>query len=272
MHRTTRHRQDRGSCRCVNASIRLGHTALVCAVSKNAVDKAANSCWEKLPPEERSKYKFLRYETGAAELQAILTRPDFAEASHADPNACPQYQAPTAFEDDEAFTTAYLEAERLEAEHERTLKAFCDVSKNFSVALQQKAEIDSLKKPNVASAMTLGNRMHELTRRDQLEADKDLVTELAAYREDKADEASIENFRNAGIEIYRTEAVLAALRKDKLDEAEIKVCQRDSRILSRETRDNLLKTLVKDIFSQSFPRAVSFARHQTVPNISQCVM
>ena len=224
----------------VNASIMLGHKALVCAVSNNAVDKAANSCWEKFPETERSNYKFLRYETGSAELQSILTRPDFEDPSGGDPNARPEYQAPTVIEDDEVFMQTFDQAIRQEAEHDRTVRALLKVSKNLSVALEQKAEIDSQKKSNVASAMTLGNRMHELTARDTLEAVRDLEAELAAYRMDKQDEAFIEAVRKEG-KAYRTEAALAALGMDKLDEAEIAARQHDGRIPSLEMRDKSFK-------------------------------
>lgn len=85
----------------VNAITILGHTALVCAVSNKAVDKAANSYWEDFPEAERSKYKFLRYEIGAAKLHSIMARPDFEDPRGGDPIARPKCQAPTTIDDDD---------------------------------------------------------------------------------------------------------------------------------------------------------------------------
>lgn len=79
-----------------------GHVTMVCAVTKNAVDKAANSIWEAFPKQERHKYKFLRYETNSAEMQAYQTRKDTLNpVVGEDPNARPTYKAASTIDDDD---------------------------------------------------------------------------------------------------------------------------------------------------------------------------
>ena len=218
----------------VAGAMLCGQKALVCAVSNNAVDKAANSCGENSPPEHRGRYKFLRYETSSAELHALLTRQDI-NTDDQDPNARPTYKAPKTVTDDEVLSGIMAEAATLQAEHNKQLAALFSNHQDLTRVLSEKRALDSRKVSNVPSAMTLPNRVFELTTEDEYTAHGDYNAELKAYRADKLDAAAIEKLRTSSD--YHTEAELEALGQDKLDEAEIEARLKDERILSKEKRD-----------------------------------
>lgn len=222
-----------------NGAVLCGHTVLVCAVSNNAVEKAANSCWEKFPIGHRHRYKFLRYETASAELQAYVTRADIRNPVVQDPNARPTYKASTMLDDDDLIAHTVAEAAALQGEHNKQLFALFQVCDDLSQALQEKREMDNRKKSNVPAPMTLPNRCFELTTEDQYRADADYHAELAAYRTDKLDAAAILHKRQTGD--YHTDAELAALGEDALDEAEITARLDDQRIPSIDQRDKSLE-------------------------------
>lgn len=221
----------------VKANVLLGHATLVCAVSNNAVDKAANSCWENFDPEEQQKYKFLRYETASAELQAILMRSDFENPTDEDESSRPKYKSAPAIEDEDAFQRVMAEAAHLHTENNNELKALFQQKKDYSTAMKQKWEIDSRKQSNVAAAITLPNREFRLTCKDRDDAAKDLRAELSAYRAAKQDDATIEDYRQQGPEVYRTEAALQALAQDALSEDEIQARVASGAIPPVEKRD-----------------------------------
>ena len=218
-----------------NGSVLCGHKTLVCAVSNNAVDKAANSCWENFPPEQRDNYKFLRYETASAELKALLTRTDTLNPSRQDPNARPSYKADKEVENDEVVMQAMDAAAALQGEHNRYLLDLLKIHGDYASALRAKREIDSRKRSNVPAAMTVPNRCHELTLDDEYNAHGDYEAELEAYRNDKLDAASIKASRQAGD--YQTDAELEALAMDKLSEENTKAREADGRIPSIRQRD-----------------------------------
>ena len=215
-------------------SILCGHTTLVCAVSNNTVDKAANSCGESFLLEDRKKYTyiFLRYDTVSAELQAILTRADEGKPSAQDEHQRPTYKTPSAIEDDDVVARVLSQAAYAHDEHTKQLKALYKTHKDMGRALQEKHEIDSRKQSNVVAAMTLPNREFEPTTRNQRDAFLDLQAELDAYKSAKFDDAGIERCHRLGPAVYRTEAALAALGQDPLTEAELNARLRDGRIPS----------------------------------------
>ena len=221
----------------VKVNVLMGYATLVCAVSNNAVDKAANSCWENFHPDERQDYKFLRYETASAELQAILTRDDRENPAAADETARPKYKPAPAIDDDDVFQRVMAEAAHLQAEHHKELKALFRQKKDYATALKQKWEIDCRKESNVPAAMTLPNREFHLTCKDQMDANRDLQAELQAYRANKQDDATIDIYRQQGPAVYRTEAALVALGQDPLSEAEINARLNNGTIPSAEMRD-----------------------------------
>ena len=215
-----------------------GQKALVCAVSNSAVDKAANSCWESFPPEHRGRYKFLRYETSSAELHALLTRQGI-KTDDQDPNARPTYKPVKTVSDDEVLSEIMAEAASLQAGHNKQLAALFNVHKDLTRALSEKRALDSRKESNVPAAMTLPDRVFELTTEDEYTAHGDYHAELKAYRADKLDAAAIEKLRTNGD--YHTEAELEALGQGKLDDAEIEARLNDGRILSIKDRDKTLE-------------------------------
>lgn len=219
----------------VAGAMLCGQKVLVCAVSNNAIDKAANSCWENFPPEHRGRYKFLRYETASAELHALVTRQKIKISDTQDPNARPTYKAAKTVDDDDVISDIMAEAASLQAGHTKQLLALYRDTKDFTRALFEKRALDSRKESNVPSAMTLPNRVFELTTRDEYTAYNDYHAELKAYRADKLDAAAIEMLRTSNS--YYTEAELEAMGQDKLDEAEITARLNDGRILSMEKRD-----------------------------------
>ena len=220
-------------------AVLCGHTTLVCAVSNNAVDKAANSCWANFPAKERNSYKFLRYETASAEMRAYLTRKDINNPAGQDQNARPTYKDAATPEDDEVILQTMAEAAAKYSEHDRELRDLVEKLGDYNKALSQKAEIDSRKKSNVPSAMTLPNRIHDLTTADLYNANGDYDAEIEAYKSDKLDAAELKRIRES--REYRTEAQLVALGEDKLDQAEIDARVRDGRIPSVQQRDESAK-------------------------------
>ena len=128
-----------------------GHTVLVCAVSNNAIDKAANSCWENFPEDARRNFKFLRYETAAAEVKALVTRKDIKNPAQ-DPKARPEYKEDVAIEDDDLIENVMAEAAAQQGEHTKEIMLLFQQLGNY------KAEIDSRKRSNVPAPMTLPNR------------------------------------------------------------------------------------------------------------------
>lgn len=219
----------------VNAAAMCGHTVLVCAVSNKVVDQAANSCWKNFPPEERHNFKFLRYDTASAEMQAYFTREDTKNPVSQDPNARPTYKAATSILDDDVIAQTLAEAAALQSEHTKQLAALYDVTKDYPEALLEKQKIDSRKKSKVKSAMTLAHRVFDLITEDEYQAHGDYQADLKAYRADKLDDDAIEQLRLNGD--YRSEEELVALGQDKLDEAEITARLEDGRILSIDQRD-----------------------------------
>ena len=190
-------------------AVLCGHTTLVCAVSNNAVDKAANSCWENFPLKERNKYKFLRYETASAEMRAYLTRKDIHNPAAQDQNARPTYKDAPTPEDDDAILQTMAEAAANYSEHDRPLRDLVEKLGDYNQALAQNAETDSRKQSNVPSAMTLPNRIYDMTMVDSYDANGDYLAEIGAYKSDKLDAAELERIRES--RQYRIEAQLIAL-------------------------------------------------------------
>lgn len=218
-----------------NGAVLCGHVVLVCAVSNNAVDKAANSCWDNFPARERHKYKFLRYETASAEMQAYLTRKDILNPESQDPNARPVYKdAPTMY-DDAVIAQTMSEAAASQGERDKQLFDLFNLHGSYSKALSEKQAIDERKRSNVPAPMTLPNRISELTTEDEYLANGEYMAELKAHRADKLDAAAVGELRRSGE--YRSEAELAALGEDALDEAEITARLNDGRIPSIQQRD-----------------------------------
>ena len=216
-------------------AVMCGHKTLVCAVSNNAVDKAANSVWDNFPKEQRNKFKFLRYETTSAEMQAYLTREDITEDDAKDQDARPKYKKPSTIEDDDLITQTMAEASQLQHESDNLLMGLYKMHGNFQRAYEELRKINARKRSNVAAAMTLPNRVFLLTQKDQYDAFADFQSEMTAYRREKMDAAELDRIRQTGG--YRTEAELIALGQDKLDETEIAARERDGRIPSRKSRD-----------------------------------
>ncbi len=125
----------------------------------------------------------------------------------------------------------------LQAEHNEQVRALWSESKDYNQALADKAKVDSRKEPNVPAAMTLANRMFQLSLQDQIDAVTDFESEKEAYGSFKHTAEQIEAFRQQGQPAWRTEAILAALAGDPLDEKEIEARVRDGRIPSVEQRD-----------------------------------
>lgn len=219
----------------VNGAVMCGHKVLVCAVSNNAVDKAANSCWQKFPPNHRKTKKFLRYETASAELQALLTRKDVGASSAQDSDARPTYKPAVNIEDDDLISQTLADAAYLHDEHQHVLKKLMGQEKSYSEAMAEKAKLDERKRSNVAAAMTLPDRCHQLTSADEYKADADFDAEIAAYRADKLEADEIEVRAAAGG--YRTQAEVSASHQDPMPEEEIKKRLEDGRIPSKEQRD-----------------------------------
>lgn len=222
----------------VVGALKCSHTVLVCAVSNNAVDKAANSIWEAYPPMERAKKKFLRYETNSAEMQAYLTRKVINAPVKDDPNR-PVYKEERSLEDDDLIVQTLAEAARMQNEDNLLLRRLANATDTFEKAMKAKVKIDAKKRSNVAAAITLVNRVGDLTQQDKYTAWAEFESELAACRREKVDAAELQRMRQAG-EIM-TEAELEALGLDPLDEAEIQARLRDGRIPSKDQRDKSLE-------------------------------
>lgn len=109
----------------------------------------------------------------------------------------------------------------------------------YKKAMKAEATIDAKKRSNVAAAMTLPNRVGDLTQQDKYTAWAHYESELTAYRRDKMDAAEIERIIQR--REYATEAEIQALGQDPLDEAEIQARLRDGRIPSKEQRDKSLE-------------------------------
>lgn len=222
----------------VVGALKCSHTVLVCAVSNNAVDKAANSIWEAYPPKERAKKKFLRYETNSAEMQAYLTRKDINAPVKDDPNRH-VYKEERSLEDDDLIVQTLAEAARMQNEDNLLHRRLINATYTFEKAMNARNKIGAKKRANVAAAMTLPNCVGDLTQQDKYTAWAEFELELAAYRREKMDAAELQRMRQAGD--FMTEAELEAHGQDPLDEAEIQARLRDGRILSQEQRDKSLE-------------------------------
>ena len=218
-------------------SVLCGNTTLVCAVSNNAVDKAANSVWEKFPKNERDNYKFLRYETTSAEMQAILTRANFRNPVDQDENARPTYKDAANIDDDDVISRAMAQAATSNNELNAELAQIYRKHEDITKAHEEKKQLQERKRSNVPAAMTLANRMYHLTFDDRINAEKDYEREWNALVDEKWTAEKIEQYRLRGQEVYRTEAVLTALAQDPLDDAEIAARVADGRLKSAESRD-----------------------------------
>ena len=212
-----------------------GHTTVVCWLSNNAVDKAANSVWKKFPRKERDNYKFLRYETTSAEMQAYLTGEDITKDSVKDRDARPTYKKQSSIDDDGLIGQTMAEAAQMQYDLDALLPALYEKYGDFAKAHEEMQKINARKRSNVAAAMTLPNRLYLLTQEDQYNAWADFDAEMTAYKSDKMDAAELDRLRQSGE--YRTEAELVALGQDPLDDAEIAARQADGRIPSQQSRD-----------------------------------
>lgn len=212
-----------------------GHKTLVCAVSNNVVDKAANSCWEKSPKNQRKKYKFLRYETASAEMKAYTTRMDIANPAASDPDARPAYKKEPKAEDDDVVREAKSQAATLQGDHAKQIAELWQVHRDYARAVREKYELDSRKEANVPSAMTLGTRAFDLTMDDEVNAQAEYSAERDALLADKLDAAAIQRLRDQ--DKIRSEAQAQALGQDKISEAEFEARVRDGRFRSVQQRD-----------------------------------
>ena len=216
-----------------------GHTTLVCAVSNNAVDKAANSVWQKFPEHERQNFKFLRYETTSAEMQSLLTRVDVKKPGTEDWNTHPAYKKQSTVEDDDLVMRTMEDAAQAAQDDNAVLKKLVKTYKSFERGMEEKHKIDSMKKSNVPAAMTLANRCIGLTQEDEYRAYADYDAEENAYKSKKMDAAELERLRQSGE--YRTEAELVALGQDPLSDEEFQARKADGRIPSKASRDKSLQ-------------------------------
>lgn len=220
-------------------AVLCGHIVLVCAVSNNAVDKAANSFHKNFPENQRDNYRFLRYETTSAEMQSYLTRDEITEANAKDKKARPAYKKRSKVEDDDLIMQTMAEASQLQFENDNLLRRLCNKYNNFEQAFEELEKINARKRSNVPASMTLANRCFLLTQEDQYNAFADHGAEMTAYRGRKLDPTEIDRLRKSGT--YRTEAELVALGQDPLDEAEIQARLKDGRIPSQASRDKSLE-------------------------------
>ena len=219
---------------------------MVCAVSNNAVDKAANSCWESIPEEYRQQIKVLRYETTSAELQAITTRADFDDPTQNE-NERPTYKAPPSLYDDDSFSQALDEVARLQSENQEQLRALFNRCMDQETAVQQKWELDSRKQSNVPAAMTLPNRIFRLTLQDQSDAADEFRVERQCYLTEKGTAQDIDEVKKGGIQVYKTDAALAALGRDaiSLDEFNALVAKKDVKSIDERDKSADFRKLLK---------------------------
>ena len=113
-------------------------------------------------------------------MRAYLTRKDINNPAGQDQNARPTYKDAPTPEDDEVILQTMAEAAAKYSEHDRELRDLVEKLGDYNEALTQKAEIDSRKKSNVPSAMTLPNRIHDLTTADLYNANGDYRAEIEA--------------------------------------------------------------------------------------------
>ena len=87
-----------------------GLKTLVAAVANKAVDKSANAVWDAFPLERRNDFRFLRLETSATEMRALLRVQNVFDSEKADPNSRPVLEKKKGLADDPAVWEAISQA------------------------------------------------------------------------------------------------------------------------------------------------------------------
>ena len=169
-----------------------GHKTLVFAVSNNAVDKAANSIWERFPDGKRPDYRFLRYESTSAEMQSYLTREDPVEKN---PTGRATWKKAPTLEDDSLIKQIMSDAARQLQEDNDELQHLVKTLRRFKEAMAEKFVNDKKRQSNVPAVITLRNRCHELTHEDKYNAYADFGAEITAYKREKMDDAELDRIR-----------------------------------------------------------------------------
>ena len=181
----------------VNGIVMCGHKTIVCAVSNNAVDKAANSWWAKFPKEERKAYKFLRYETESVELQALLRRTDGEDPTE-DEDIRPTYKGASRLKDYDVYNRAMAQVVNDFAEDQRQLRVLLKAHQDMTKALEEKWLLDSKRESNVPAAMTLPNSIFQLVQQDREDAVADYKAVKNGYLGPRMSPEQIERIRAEG--------------------------------------------------------------------------
>ena len=182
--------------------VKVGHKAVCVASSNAAVDTDANAVWKGLTPAERKTYKCLRLETNGAEKAQRLAQVGYAAytGEEGEEDKMPEYRAAAEAEDNPAIRNALdsllLEWASRQDYAEKMLAQYDDINEAYKAI----ENYDAIKRSKVATGMTLGYRIWEITQADMVQAEKDCQAAQAAMssaelaRQVASGEASVTNF------------------------------------------------------------------------------
>lgn len=182
--------------------VKVGHKAVCVASSNVAVDMDANAVWKGLTPAERKTYKCLRLETNGAEKAQRLAQVGYAAytGEEGGEDKMPEYRAAAEAEDNPAIRNALdnllMEWASRQDHAEKMLAQYDDINEAYKAI----ENYDAIKRSNVATRMTLGYRIWEITQADMVQAEKDCQAAQAAMssaelaRQVASGEASVTNF------------------------------------------------------------------------------